>query len=199
MWTFLFFLTACALVGLLIWDYQRKSALREAASRERFEQVFKEKLLTAGHAPPETPEPARAPPAPAQPIAAPRGMKERFLNPSETLVYYLLRAGIPDHAVFAKVPLASLVFTSGTGADREYQARRLSQHHVDFVVCDRNMRVAAALELRHAGIADAAGNPRFVAETLRAAGIRMVEINAAAMPRREEIRKLVLGEPAADS
>ena len=190
MWTFLFFLTACLLIGILIWDYQRKSAIREAASRERFEQVFKEKLLTA------PPEPARVAPATyTPPIAIPRRVKERFLEPPETLIYYLLRAGIPDHAVFAKVPLASFVSASGAAADREYQTRQLSQHHVDFVVCDRNMRVVAGLELRHAaGVAAAAGNSRFVAETLRAVGIRLVEIDGAALPRREEIRKLVLGD-----
>jgi len=198
---FLFVLMVGAVVAYCVWDLRRKAAVREAASQERFTQMFKARtaaMPTAEALPASIPAVAGNAPAKAPPVAAaaPSG-KERFLGKAETLVYYLLKTGIPDHEVFANVTLAAVAGGAGGGFDQEQQLRRFSQYQLDFVICDKNMRVVAAVELEAPGGADAAEGQRFKSDSLRAAGVRVVLINPKALPRREEIRTLVCGPGAA--
>jgi hypothetical protein len=193
---YLLLLAAAGVVVYAVWNYRRKAAARKAASEARFEKMLKgEAQFPPGAEPPssaadEPSSPARVSPAasPAQPVAA-----ERFLGKAESLLYYLLRAGLPDAEVFAGVSLARIVGAAGEGRDREQQLRRLSQYQLDFVVCDKSMRVVAVVEV--AAGAEAAGDQRFKSEVLRQAGIRVVRVNPAAPPRREGIRALISGEP----
>lgn len=195
---FLFLLVVAGVIAVVIWDYRRKAARREAASQERFERMFNAK---AAAAPAPEPLPATAPDGGAKSVSkSPASTsafspKERFLGRPETLIYLLLKAGVPDHAVFANVSLASVVGTPDSEAERDPQARRLSQYRLDFVICDRNMRIVAVIELDTPGGADAAGIRRFKADCLRAAGMRLVRLNPASLPRREEIGPLVRGKP----
>ncbi|HEY6858748.1 MAG TPA: DUF2726 domain-containing protein [Pseudolabrys sp.] len=182
-------------VAVLVWDFRRKTAAREAASKKRFEEIFRAR-----------PAAAPAPAAPQAAAAAAVAVTEarvatpaiaapspgRFLGQSETLVYRLLKAGISDHEVFANATLASVL-----GAKSEQEARRLAQYRLDFVVCDKAMHVVAVVEMEAAGSLQAAAEQRFKADSLNAAGIRLVRVNAAALPRREEMRGLVCGQPVA--
>lgn len=199
MW-YLFLLVAAGLVAVLIWDYRRRAAAREAASKARFEQIFNAKAAAPSPEPPAAAAPATGPgvvarKAPA--AAATFSARERFLGQPETLIYRLLRAGIPDHEIFANVSLASVVVTPGAGLEHEQQVRRLSQYQLDFVVCDKSMRIVSAVEIEGAAGTHAAGEQRFMAESLKAAGVNLVRINPAALPRREAIRALVCGQPNA--
>lgn len=195
-WFLLFVVVGGAIFAVLAWDYRKKAAAREAESQKRFAIMMRAQTAAA-----RTPEPSAAAvpvpgaPAPAKPstAAAPAPVRDRFLGQRETLLYYLLRAGVPDHEVFPNVPLASVVAVPGTGVEREQQLRRLAQYHLDFVVCDKSMRIVAAVEVEPAAGAGAAGERRFVADTLNAAGIRIVRVNPAAPPRRDQVRALVCG------
>lgn len=194
---FLFFLAVVVASAIFIWDYRRKARAREAVAQKRFEEMF---TARSGAAPAPAPVPAAAPvPVPAVPkaaapaVAAPPAnvpADTRFLGKVQTLVYRLLKAGVPDHEVFANVTLAAVI-----GSRNEQEARRLAQYRVDFVVCDKEMKVVAAVEVETG--APMAGEQRFKADTLKAAGIGLVHVNAAALPRREEIRGLVLGKAGA--
>ena len=196
---YLSLLVAAGVVAVFIWDYRRKAAQREAASKERFEQMFKGRS-PAAQPPGSIPVPAAAIPSAVTgaapntpPVAAlPKGY---FLGRAEALVYYLLKAGVPRHEVFANVTLASIVGVpdSVIGSAREQQQRRLAQYQVDFIVCDKDLRVIAAVELDTAQAADAAGAQRFKADCLKAAGIRLVRVNPSALPRAEEIGPLLAG------
>lgn len=191
----LFFLVVIGLIAVLVWDFRRKAARREAASKERFEQMFRAKSAPAAEA--AQGGSSLSAPAPAAPPAAAQAFfsRERFLSQRATLIYRLLRAGLPDHEIFANVPLASLLEASGKGHEREQQVRRLQQFQMDFMVCDKSMRIVAAVELEQAGGAASGGEQRFKEECVHAGGIRLVRINPAAAPRHDEIRALVLGEP----
>jgi hypothetical protein len=182
------------MVAAAIWDVRKQARERAAASKARFEQIFKEQASTA--APPDSPPAALtvaaarpAPPVAPEIAAVPAG--DRFLGPAETMIYGLLKTGMPDHEIFANVMLASVVSASGSGYQREQQIRRLSHYQIDFVVCDRDMRIVAAVEMETATGADAIGVRRFKADCLKAAGIRLVRIHAASPPRGDEIRALV--------
>lgn len=183
-------------VAYVIWAYGRKFSEKEAASRERLALLLGDKragpAATAGTAPARgaTGVPAAAPAA-AAPLPA-WTARERFLSQPETLLYYLLKSGLPDHEIFAHVSLAALVGMARRldGYERDPQLQRLAQHEFSFVVCDKSMRVVAAVELNHAANGSAQD---LKAECLNAAGIRLLRVDPAALPRREEVRTLVCG------
>ena len=57
------------------------------------------------------------------------------------------------------------------------------------------MKVVCVVEIESAAGAEAAGELRFKSDILKQAGIRLVRINPAALPRREQVRALIHGEP----
>lgn len=193
MWVvLLFFLAVAGIVWVFFRDYRQKTQKWEAASKERFDRIFAEQAVRA--AMPAALQPAAAPAAaPVKPMAIPARISERFLGQGETLAYYLLRTGIPDHVVFAKVPVESVIGPPSTGLSGGAW-QRVAHQRMDFLVCDRNMRVAAVIKLRGAGMPAAEGRGHSAIEVLRTAGVRVVEIDMADMPRREGIRKIVLGD-----
>jgi hypothetical protein len=198
----LWYVLLLATVGVAVyavWSYRKKAAARKAAGEARLEKLLKEQAQLASGLQPPIPSAAepssseKAPPATAtaQPVAA-----ERFLGKAESLLYYLLRSGLPDAEVFAGVSLARVLGATGNGRDREQQLRRLSQYQLDFVVCDKSMRVVAVVEVETAAGAEAAGDQRFKSDLLKQAGIRVVRINPAELPRREQIGALINAGPA---
>ena len=199
----LWYLILLATVGIIvfaIWNYRKGTSARKTASAARFEKMFKaEAQLVPGLLPP-TSSPsdasATARPAPAASVAPPVAV-ERFLGKADSLLYYLLKAGLPDAEIFAGVSLSRVVATGGEGRDREQQLRRLAQYQLDFVVCDKSMRILAVVELESAVSAGAMGEQRFKSDTLKQAGIRHVLINPATLPRREQVAALISGGPAA--
>lgn len=182
-------------IAYIFWAYQKKIAQKNAASNERYRQLFADDPRTS------TP-PAEAPASggtgiavPAFPLAPPQdaaaySSKARLLSPPETLLYYVLKAGLPDHVIFAHVNLAAVVEVPQTvrGYDREQQQRRLARHRVDFVVCDKNTNVVAVAEFETADESAA-----FKTACLKTAGIRHIPVNPAAIPRRDSIRPLIYG------
>jgi hypothetical protein len=205
---------AVAVMTYAIWSFQKKTAAREAAARQRFDLLLREQASASGrpvapaaapalaqaplsHATPAVPAaaipPAAAPAAAAAAVAA----RERFLGQHETLLYLVLKTGLPDHEIFANVSLAAVVALPANSSERELQLRRLAPYQLDFVVCDKNMHVIAAVDIESAGGADAAGIQQFKADYLKRAGIRLVRVNPAAMPRRDQVRGLVVGGNAA--
>jgi hypothetical protein len=203
---FLIFVAVAISGAILVWDYRRKVAARESASKKRFEEMFMARQAPVPGAAPHAVQPAATPVtmAPLAPAANSSAMTkgpapvaavsiQRFLGQPETLVYRLLRASIPDHEVFANVTLASVVGANGGGFDREQQLRRLSQCRLDFVVCDKGMRIVTVVEIESAGRAPAAGDQQFKVDSLKAAGIRLVRVSTAKLPRRDELRALVCG------
>jgi len=193
----LFLAAAGGVIAYFISSYRKKVAEREAASKERFKEMFLAQPKPAPDRPPEPVPSAGALPVTKTPpvgvtspvvVAAPPA-RERFLDQRETLLYRLLKVGIPDHEIFANVSLASVA-----GGRNEQEMRRLAQYQVNFVVCDKNMRVVAAVEFEQAGGGQALGDLHFKTECLKSAGINLVRVNPAALPRRDDIRGLVCGQ-----
>lgn len=217
-WALLALVVAVAFVVYSISKYRKKTAAREAASQQRFSELLRDASASGRSvaAQAATPAPASAapaaataataaptpalapapPPAPA-PTSTAAAARERFLGQHETLLYLLLKTGLPDHEIFANVSLASVMALPATGSEREQQLRRLAPYQLDFVVCDKSMRVVAAVDLETAGAADAAGIQQFIADYLKRAGIKLVRVNPAAMPKREQVRGLIVGGNAA--
>lgn len=187
-----------AVIAYLVWDHKRKAAAREAESAGRFQLMLgaadrahsKEDQSTV--APPLTETGSETPPA----LAA-YARRDRVLDPSHTLLYYLLRTALPDYVIFAQVPLASVVEPSPrlSVQERDECAKRLAACTLDFLVSDRNMQPIAVIQLLPATLATAA----LLDTSLEAAGVRYIALDAAALPRKDAMRGVVLGETPAAS
>jgi intracellular sulfur oxidation DsrE/DsrF family protein len=204
---YLFLLVAAGIIVFVVWSFRKQIAAREAASKARFERMLRASAQPAAPAEPAPTAAAASPSAASASLAVPALAKapaavparERFLGQAETLLYYLLKTGLPGYEVFAHVSLASVISASGSGHEREQQLRRLAQYRLDFVVCDKSMRIIAVVEMDSAVAAVGAGEQQFKADCLKRAGIRLVRVNPTALPKREQIRALVGGPAPAGS
>ena len=186
-----------AAVAYIIWDHKRKAAQREAMSAGRMEELLgiAEHAARGDHIEPSLAPAAAEPP----PVAATFVLRERFMSAPQTLLYYLLKTGLPDYLVVAQVPVASLLDPAPSLAAyaREEQARTFARHIVDFAILDKSTRPVTVVNFATAGEA-----PRGTAQQMKtwmsAAGLRYVELDASALPRKEAVRALVLGEESAD-
>jgi hypothetical protein len=109
----------------------------------------------------------------------------------------MLKNELPDHLVFAEMTLASVLETAPGVAEhaRAEMGRRVRDHRVDFVISDKRMHPLAVLKLHSAS--EGARNELSSAQRwLSEAGVRYVEIDARALPRKEAIRAIALGEGA---
>ena len=181
----------------IVWSYRSKASRKNALSRERAALL----LRVPPQVPSEPQDPvgrsagaampalvSEVPERAAAVFAAVR--RERFLSAPETLAYYLLKTGLPRHEVFPRVSLAAVlappVSQPWTGADQA----RFARHILDFVVCDKSLRVLTAVRL--AGAAPSEGG-EWVDSYLAAAGIRLVRLDPKAPPKREELVVIVTG------
>lgn len=171
-------------IPVLWWNYRRKLAQKEEMSGLRWERLVN--TATAGDGPAAdvsaaTPEYRR---------------RERLLDPGQTLVYLLLKQGMPDHEILVNVALADLLESpAGSGDAGAGQPQRLpAQHRVDFVVCSKAMQPVVAVDLLAAEAPAALTTaPDFRSQCLHRAGIRHVRLVRGALPARGDIRACVLG------
>jgi hypothetical protein len=188
---YLFLLLPIAGIAWVVWSYRRKAGDKEARRREREMELVG--LVQADKVPRTVPAGrSGAGSAPASVAPAPVVTRhERFLSQPETLVYYLLRTGMAGYEVFPRVSLASVVAVPPNVPLRPGEARSGAiGHDLDFVVCDKSMRIIAAIQL--AGRLDGRDSAR-VEQSLAAGGVRLVTIDPRALPRREQLGALILG------
>ena len=179
---YLLILTPFIAIPLLWWNYRRK-----LTQKEEFSGVRWERLLTT----------ARADDSPAPAAATPEyRRRERLLDAGQTLVYLLLKQGMPDHEILVNVALADLLDSpAGNGDAGSGQPQQLlAQHRVDFVVCSKAMQPVVAVDLMAAEAPAALTTAAdFKSQCLHRAGIRHVRLVRGALPARQEIRARVLG------
>jgi hypothetical protein len=196
MW-FLIALVWLALVAGIFWAYGKK---RRRASSERAKELgalIAEAKLGARATPDPQPQPAAAAVATTvPPVAAANSVmrKPRLLVQSDALLYLLLRTGLPDHEVFANLTLADVVEPAAAlrGYEREQIARKLALHRLSMVVCTKQLEiVAVVMSLANATAPD---GDAYVEACLNGAGIRLVRVDATALPRHQQVRALVYGE-----
>ena len=189
-WLYLVLVLAPVLaIGYIVWNYQRKTASRNAERADRLRALVGAGRLDGATELPQT----RPPPAAAVP-GVPFALRKRVLTPPQTLLYYLLRTGLPEHVVFAQVPLASVLEPDArlAGFARDEQARKLLEHVLDFVIADKSLRPLSAVVLRDGAGRSTNAESVQPAGWLKAAGMKYVELDSAALPRKDAIRALVL-------
>lgn len=183
-------LLAPFIVGAVLWlNYRRKHAARERESMQRWQKVVAAKPVAAeaaGVAKADEAQPRRA---------AMVELRPRLLEPADALFYRLLASGLPDHDVFAGVS-ADRVLVTGAAAsalEREARQRAWSRLIIDFLVCDKSLQPRVAVLL------DADAGQMALLEVLRGSGLRCVTVARGSLPKRQEIRAVILGASTASA
>lgn len=119
------------------------------------------------------------------------------LTPTEVIFYHRLREALPEFIVLAQVQLSSFikVDTSRVGWENYLQwFNPIAQQSVDFLVCDHNFSIIAAIELddkshtraRSIKLDDKKN------KNLEAANVPLIRWHAEAMPRIQTIQQIVM-------
>lgn len=187
---YLLVLAPFIVIPVLWWSYRRKVAARQSAADDRWQ-----KLVSAAKADPAAMQTA----APAQlPVTARASYvrRARTLDPAQTVLYYLLKNSLPDHEVMPQVGLAGVLEVPAdiTGSERERRLGSLARHAVDFVICNKALQPVAVIDLplHEPGALTPAQD--FKARCLAEAGVRYLRLSRKALPKRDVVRGLVLGE-----
>lgn len=186
---YLLILAPVIAVAFFWWRYRSRQAAREREAGERWQQLLAQSA---------EPAPAAAPPSTAAVAPAQlqyRG-RDRLLDPAQTLLFFLLRTELPECEILVRVSLDRLLLLpDGIGdAERERRMGALARHVVDFVVCDKSMRPIAAIDLLAAEApAVLTSAPDFRMQCLAQSGIRHLQVTRAALPKRQDVRAVVLG------
>ena len=196
---------AIALIAGIVWSYNKKTQKRTAERAQQFDELLSELKrsphLGAGGTPGVAPQVSVSlpptPPEPPSPPGAGLDKKQRLLPQSGALLYFVFRAGLPDHEIFVNLTLADVIDIGPgvQGYEREQKARRLAQRRLDLVICTKQLEVVAAVLFEPAPNASGARDDDrdFIASCLQAAGIRLLRIDTAAPPRHQRVRELVYG------
>jgi hypothetical protein len=121
--------------------------------------------------------------------------KPRLLPKPAAVLYYVFRAGLPDHEIFAGVALNEVLeLATGIQAGRrEPLQRKLGEQRLDFVICTKRLEIVAVVIVRARLSAGAATEQPFLDQCLQAAGVRLVQIDPASPPRHHQVHALIYG------
>jgi hypothetical protein len=185
---YLLVLAPFIVIPILWWSYRRKIAERESAADDRWQ-----KLVSAA----KTDSAAMPTAAPVVPVAAHAGYSRRVrtLDPAQTVLYYLLKSSLADHEVMPQLSLAVVLEVPAqiTGGEREQRLGGLARHAVDFVVCNKALQPVAVIDLPLQEMPLPTAQD-FKTRCLAEAGVRYLRLSRKALPKREAVRALVLGE-----
>jgi hypothetical protein len=185
---YLLVLAPFIVIPIAWWSHRRKTAERNSVADVKWQ-----KLISAAKADPAATQTA----ALAMPVAARAGYarRARTLDPVQTVLYYLLKNGLPNHEVMPQVGLASVLEVSAeiVGSEREQRLNGLIRHTVDFVVCNKALQPVAVIDLPLQEPVALTPAQDFKTRSLAEAGIRYLRLSRKALPKREAVRALVLG------
>jgi hypothetical protein len=113
--------------------------------------------------------------------------------PEQTLFYRLIEA-LPSHVVIAQVQMCGFLAVTERGVQWRLARNGISQKSVDFLICNKDFSVFAAVELQDGthDRPDRRKSDEFKRSALAAAGLRLVEFHVSDMPSVDDIRKAVL-------
>lgn len=118
----------------------------------------------------------------------------RLLTATERRAMQMLQRALPEHLVFAQVPLARFIRVPTRNSYTEWM-RRVGQVCADLLVCDTSSEVIAVVELRRPPGKDTERTRKRherMDRVLRKAGIRVLVWNEEALPPPDVIRDQVL-------
>ena len=189
MWYVIALIWIALMIGIVA-TYNRKHRQRTTERAEKMAALLQDLKSNPNV---QVPKDATAE-TPAVAAAGPEfSRKPRLLPQSTALLYYVFRTGLPDHEIFAGHTLADVLEIAPTLASpqREQMLRKLAQQRVDLVVCSKQLEVVAVVFMRDAANGPQADDYGFVVQCLQSAGIRLLRVDPAALPRHHEVRALL--------
>lgn len=121
-------------------------------------------------------------------VEVPKRKQYRLLNDSEQELYHRLREAMPSMQIFIQVGVAQLALLRG-----RHEAKRLSQmagRGVDFVVCDSEFAIIAAIELAWPSTEENGGNGEIEKhQALQSLGIPLIVFRPNDLPDAEAISR----------
>ncbi len=122
------------------------------------------------------------------------------LNRTERRLYRLICDALPDHPVFAKLPLVRMCHPADPDPKQvRYWFRLLGSTHVSFAVCDGRGRVLAAVDLVSEQSPPSLRTQRIKAAVLHACGVRYLTCTGDTLPTQPTLRSLVPAGTAVDA
>lgn len=118
------------------------------------------------------------------------------LTPTETMFYHQLVEALPDFVVLAQVQLSSFLKVDTTKTEWKDYSRwfnPIAQQSVDYLICQQDFSIIAAVELddkSHNG-ANSIKRDTKKNNNLHAANVPLIRWHAEAMPEAETIRQIV--------
>lgn len=166
----------------------KKSDGTRATELEEFIAAYRRDKATGQVQPsPTSAQPAAAPVVATAAAAATSAVKARaaFLSGAAKLAFLVLKAGLPDHHVFAHTRVSDLM--EGTSVPA------LANLPIDLLVCSKELGIVAAVDLNNGTQSDAL-LAREKEQRLRSVGIRYLRFAPGAFPKPADVRKLIYGQ-----
>jgi hypothetical protein len=165
----------------------KKEEGARAAELEEFIAAYRRDKGTGQAQPtaPATAQPAAVPTVAATVTTAAVKARAAFLSGPAKLAFLVLKAGLPDHHVFANTRVSDLM--DGTTVPA------LANLPIDLLVCSKDLAIVAAVDLDSGTQSDAL-LAREKEQRLRGAGIRYLRFAPGAFPKPAEVRRLIYGE-----
>ena len=107
--------------------------------------------------------------------------RDHFLSGAAKLAFFICKAGLKDHHIFAHVQLAALSTT-------EVSETALARASIDLLICNAEMSPVAAIDVIGP---DGRVTDTLKVDYLRSLGIRYLRLSAKTLPKPEEIRALL--------
>jgi hypothetical protein len=161
-------------------DSARATELEEFIAAYRRDKATGQVQPNATSAPP-----AAAPAATANATTAVVKARAAFLSGPAKLAYLVLKAGLPDHHVFAHTRVSDLM--EGTSVPA------LANLPIDLLVCSKELGIVAAVDLNN-GMQSDALLAREKEQRLGSVGIRYLRFAPGAFPKPADVRKLIYGQ-----
>jgi len=185
----------------------KKKASSDASELEQFVAAYRrEKMLAGNHsatsgsaaaAPSSTPGTqstsvtpgTSGTPATAPAVQTPVKVREVFLAGPAKILFLVLRAGLPDHHIFAHTRLADVLQLSGQPTTPQARAH-FAQGRIDFVVCNKNLSIVALIDLVDGARSDDALK-RALEPQFATGGVRYMRVASNAIPKPVDVRQMV--------
>ena len=172
-------------------DAGKKAASSSASELEQFVAAYRREKLLTGNGSATSNSVAAAPSAPATAAAVqtPVKVREVFLAAPAKVLFLVLRAGLPDHHIFANARLADVIQLSGQPTTPQARAH-FAQGRIDFVICNKSLSIVALIDLIDGARSDdtlkRALEPQFAT-----GGVRYLRVASNAIPKPADVRQLV--------
>jgi hypothetical protein len=168
---------------------EKKSASSSASELEQFVAAYRREKMMAGNATSSGAAAPSTPPATTQSVQPPVKVREVFLAGAAKVLFLVLRAGLPDHHIFANTRLADVIQLSGQPTTPQARAH-FAQGRIDFIVCDKNLSIIALIDLIDGARPDDALK-RALEPQFATGAVRYLRVASNAIPKPVDVRQLV--------